>query len=126
MKIILPCYNISLELEEVSDHDKKMYESGYSGGTIETSGLKEECPYCNKIDCEGGCKEMCEHKGGVNLADSVIVQKNSDRRNIYNGMMDALESMILAHAVAGIDVCSSAYVEGIETAAESCAHVMED
>lgn len=34
--------------------------------------------------------------------------------------MDAIESLILAHACAGVDVASSAYVEGTETAVETC------
>ena len=34
--------------------------------------------------------------------------------------MDAIESLILAHACAGVDVASPAYVEGIETAVETC------
>jgi hypothetical protein len=34
--------------------------------------------------------------------------------------MDAIESLILAHASAGLDVASPAYVEGIETAVEAC------
>ena len=33
---------------------------------------------------------------------------------------DAIESMILAHACAGVDVASPAYVEGIETTVETC------
>jgi len=40
----------------------------------------------------------------------------------YNTAMDAIESMILAHAVAGVDVKSPAYLEGIETAVEACAN----
>lgn len=39
----------------------------------------------------------------------------------YNHMMDAITSMILAHACAGIDVAAPAYIEGIETAVEACA-----
>jgi hypothetical protein len=34
--------------------------------------------------------------------------------------MDAIESLILAHACAGVDVASPAYIEGIETAVEAC------
>jgi hypothetical protein len=34
----------------------------------------------------------------------------------YNAAIDALESVILGHACAGIDVTSPAYIEGIETA----------
>ena len=37
----------------------------------------------------------------------------------YNISIDAIESMILAHACAGIDIESDAYIKGIETAVES-------
>lgn len=33
--------------------------------------------------------------------------------------MDVIESMVLAHAVAGIDIMSPAYIEGIETAVDA-------
>lgn len=36
--------------------------------------------------------------------------------SVYNFGIDALESLILAHAVAGIDITTPAYIEGIETA----------
>jgi hypothetical protein len=39
---------------------------------------------------------------------------------LFRAAMDAIESLILAHACAGVDVASPAYVEGIETAVESC------
>ena len=42
--------------------------------------------------------------------------------HIYNVAIDAVESLILAHACAGIDVESPAYVEGIETAVEAIAN----
>ena len=34
-------------------------------------------------------------------------------------VVDGIESMILAHAIAGIDIESPAYIEGIETAVEA-------
>lgn len=37
---------------------------------------------------------------------------------LYNAAIDGLESLILAHACAGVDLESPAYVEGIETAVE--------
>jgi hypothetical protein len=40
----------------------------------------------------------------------------------YNAAIDGLESLILAHACAGVDVESSAYVEGIETAVDAIAN----
>ena len=36
-----------------------------------------------------------------------------------NPALDAVESMILAHAVAGVDIESPAYLEGIETALDA-------
>ena len=38
------------------------------------------------------------------------------------GAIDAIESLILAHAVAGIDVSTPAYVEGLESCIESIAN----
>ena len=36
-----------------------------------------------------------------------------------NGAIDAIESLILAHACAGIDVSSPAYVEGLRSSLEA-------
>ena len=47
---------------------------------------------------------------------------DNDDNNDFNCAMDGIESMILAHAVAGIDVDSPAYIEGIETAVDACAN----
>ena len=38
----------------------------------------------------------------------------------FNDMVDAITSLILAHAEAGIDVTTPAYLEGIETAVQAC------
>lgn len=40
----------------------------------------------------------------------------------YRAAIDGLESLILAHACAGIDVTTPAYIEGIETAVEAIAN----
>jgi hypothetical protein len=42
--------------------------------------------------------------------------------HLYNAAVDGLESLILAHACAGIDVASLTYVEGVETAIEAIAN----
>jgi hypothetical protein len=73
--------------------------SSHGSGTI-TSDLK-----CSP-DPEGGREE----------------EENADR---YNDMMDALESMVLGHACAGIDITTPAYVEGVETAVNACANHTE-
>jgi len=40
----------------------------------------------------------------------------------YAGAMDALESLILGHACAGVNIEAAAYLEGIESAVEACAN----
>ena len=40
----------------------------------------------------------------------------------YDAAMHAIEAIILAHAIAGIEVASPAYVEGVETAVATCAN----
>ena len=44
----------------------------------------------------------------------------------FNAAIDGLEALILAHACAGLDVQSPAYVEGIETAVEAIANHYEE
>lgn len=41
---------------------------------------------------------------------------------LYNAAIDGIESIILGHAIAGVDVESPAYLEGIESAVEAAAH----
>jgi len=43
----------------------------------------------------------------------------------FNAAMDAVESMVLAHACAGIDVTNSRYVEGLRTCIDACASHLE-
>jgi hypothetical protein len=75
------------------------------GGSI-NSNLKESRPALSSVD------------------DSLegIAEFGQECREIdeYNSMMDAIESMILAHACEGIDVSSEAYVNGLRTAVEAC------
>lgn len=40
----------------------------------------------------------------------------------FNNAMDGIESMILAHAIAGLDIRNPRYLEGIEVAVQSCAN----
>jgi len=40
----------------------------------------------------------------------------------YSPAIDGLEALILAHACAGVDVESPAYIEGIETAVDGIAY----
>jgi hypothetical protein len=40
----------------------------------------------------------------------------------YNSAIDGIESMILAHAVEGIDITAPAYIKGIQTAVDAAAN----
>ena len=71
---------------------------------------KRHCEYCGEIDCLGNC-DKCK---------DVEIDIRS-RRN-YNTMIDAIGSLILAHACAGVNVEDKKYMEGIQTAIEACAN----
>jgi len=43
----------------------------------------------------------------------------------FNAAMDAVESMVLAHACAGIDVTDPRYVEGLRTCIDACANKLQ-
>lgn len=48
------------------------------------------------------------------------LRDGSDDPNVrYIAAVDALESLILAHACAGVDIVSPAYLEGVEAAVEA-------
>jgi len=40
----------------------------------------------------------------------------------YNAAMHGIESLILAHAVAGVDIATPGYIEAVETAVNACAN----
>ncbi len=94
--IKLPCFGIVVELTDEELH--AITPNRYNGGSI-TSDLHE-----SPTDRSYEEKKLA-----------------SD----YNIMMDALESIILAHACAGIDITTPAYLEGIETACNACAKATE-
>ncbi len=94
--IKLPIDNMIIELS--------INDDGEWGGTI-TSDWKEKCPGCDEFYC---ISEVC-----CGLSEDI---EDKVSRNTFNSCIDAIEAVILAHACAGIDVKSPAYLEGIETA----------
>ena len=58
--------------------------------------------------------------GGAIASDLHATGTAANRQ--YNAVIDGLESLVLAHACAGVDVESPAYVEGVETAVEAIAN----
>jgi len=78
-----------------------------------------------KLPCYGIVITLSEESedrmGGEITSDLLLDEEENVCGFEDNGpydMINAIESLILAHACAGIDVTTPAYIEGIETAVE--------
>jgi len=60
--------------------------------------------------------------GNINTELHEEAVEEDDDPTEYNAAMDGIEALILAHACAGIDIESPAYIEGIESAVQACAN----
>jgi len=69
-----------------------------------------------------GITIMVENGSGSITSTDLKTQYNDKEDELYNAAMDGIESMILAHACAGIDINTPEYIEGIETAVELCSN----
>ena len=69
-----------------------------------------------ELSDDGSCGSV---KSDLSTNDSAANYLFLDEYHFY---VDAVESMVLAHACAGIDIESFAYVEGIETTIEALAN----
>ena len=67
-------------------------------------------------------RENGEDKPGSGAITSDLRAAGTASNRQFNAAIDGLESLILAHACAGVDVESPAYVEGVETAVEAIAN----
>lgn len=66
---------------------------------------------------------------GITLYDGALASDLHDGvepESPLQGAMHGIESMILAHHLAGVNVSEEAYLEGIETAVEACARQLPD
>ncbi len=59
---------------------------------------------------------------GTITSTGLITKYNDDEDKEYDAAMNGIESMILAHACAGVNINTPEYIEGIETAVNSCVH----
>ncbi len=72
---------------------------------------------CSGIVIELGPEDPdhhCAYQGGK------ITSNLKGNNRLYWAAMEAIESLVLAHSYAGVDVASPGYVEGIKTAVEAC------
>mgnify|MGYP001212162209 CR=1 FL=1 len=56
------------------------------------------------------------HGGGTILSD---LKSGNEDNEAFCSAMDGLEALILGHAIAGIDITSPAYMEGIDAAVDA-------
>lgn len=84
-----------------------------AGSITCNSDCYKTCPACGERHCLYQCDGSHE--------ESVESEKTVSGRHRFNGAIDGILSLILAHACAGIDIESSAYLEGIETAFDAIA-----
>jgi hypothetical protein len=106
MKVIrLPIYNMEITIQD-------------KGGAV-ISDLIEPCPYCGDMSCNMECPESLE---ALNDRDPAIVKDKTEELSEFRctkAALEAIQNVMLAHAIAGIDIQSPAYLEGIETAVDS-------
>ena len=100
-EIKLPCYGIVVTL------------AGPGGRHITHDELKEDCPHCGDPDCCFGCDRA---RARLDTEDAQDVAS----RLQFNGAMDGIMSLVLAHACAGVDIKSPKYVTGVQTAIDAC------
>ena len=58
--------------------------------------------------------------GGIGTLKSDLSEPDAGTE--YMAAIDGIESLVLAHACAGVAIDSPAYIEGIETAVNACAN----
>lgn len=59
--------------------------------------------------------------GGGSIESDLKDYENEDADD-YNSAIDGVESLLLAHAMAGVDIQSQAYIEGLKSAVEAIAN----
>lgn len=68
-------------------------------------------------------KHAANHSGCGTITSSGLKGPSKTHLDrLYNAAIDGIESLVLAHACAGVDVQSPAYIEGIETAVDAIAN----
>ena len=91
----------------------------FGGGNIVSESLKEICEHCGDSACDFDCPDALEWSSD---RDTDICQEKNEQlaeHRHYNYACDAILSMVLAHAVAGIKIETPAYIEGLETALDA-------
>jgi hypothetical protein len=110
--IKLPCHGIEVTLVD-------QQEDGSWGGATITSELKVVCECCSDPSCNFDCPNAMEDMSDRDKDAQRLLQEEITGNRIFNSGMDAIESMVMAHASEGVDIESTAYICGIETAVDA-------
>jgi hypothetical protein len=112
--IVLSIHNIVISVV-----DPQYYGAYRFGGGSISSNMKMVCEHCGDPSCDFHCTEALKW-ALIEDAISILVKSEELKGNkTFNNGCDALESMILAHAIAGVHVDSDAYIEGIVSALDA-------
>jgi hypothetical protein len=90
--------------------DVRIVELGLTRHTLQTV----------QLPCYGILVNFASDGKGAIVSD--LKEEDTEENREYNAAIDGIESLILAHAIAGIDITAPAYVEGIETAVEAASN----
>lgn len=84
------------------------------GGVVLVPLPRETCESCGSPTCVN----ECDGSKGADENNSESEGEAIERQR-YNAFLDGVESLALAHAAAGVDVSSPAYVGGVATAMDA-------
>jgi len=87
-------------------------------------GQKEVCTHCDDPNCEWDCMEALEWASDRDPDMCTIRNEELKSNRAYNKACDTIESLILGHACAGMDVTNKTYVEGLKSAMDAIANNM--
>lgn len=87
-------------------------------------GLKETCTHCEDPRCDWDCMDALEWASDRDIDYQNKNNEELESHKNFNYAVDALESLILAHAQAGVDVTSYIYLEGFRTAVDAISNNM--
>ena len=88
----------------------------------EGQSFEKTCPHCQDTLCDFDCPEAMEWASSQDFEDQIANNEGFASCRNYNYACDAIESIVKAHAIAGINIESPAYLEGLETAIDGVAN----
>jgi hypothetical protein len=124
--ISLDICGITIELVDVEwiGDTRLRYTDGsirYGGGSI-TDNLKDVCEACGDVRCDLLCPDALEKASDRDIDIQCSNNEELESSRNHNYACDGVLSMVLGHAVAGLDIESAAYREGLDAAIEGIAN----